>query len=126
MLNPAAAVSLAPSPSVMRLISVMGRPVYVLHTSGERVSAIAADTGRPVGPISGSDAATIAGAFVGAKPSQIQGPIESDQWVVAQEYDPHRPFLRVQFEDAAGSVVYVSERSGEIVLRTTSHERRWN
>jgi PepSY-associated TM region len=125
-LNPAAAVSLAPSPSVMRLISVVGRPVYVLHTSGERVSAIAADTGRPVGPISGSDAAAIAGAFVGATPSQVQGPIESDQWVVAQEYDPYRPFLRVHFKDPAGSVVYVCERSGEIVLRTTSHERRWN
>jgi len=125
-LNPAAAASLAPSRSVMRLISVMGRPVYVLHTSGERVSAIAADTGWPVGTISRSDAAAIGGAFVDAKPSEVEGPIEFDQWVVADEYEPYRPFLRVHFEDAAGSVVYVSERSGEIALRTTSHERRWN
>jgi hypothetical protein len=125
-LSPAAAVRLAPSPSVMRLIGVMGRPVYVLHKSGERVSAIAADTERPLGPISESDAAAIGGAFVGAKPREVQGPIEFDQWVVGEEYDPYRPFLSVHFDDPAGSVVYVSERSGEIVLRTTSHERRWN
>jgi hypothetical protein len=125
-LNPAAAASLAPSSCRMRLIGVMGRPVYVLDTSGDRVSAIAADTGRPLGQISRSDAAVIGGAFVGAKPSEVEDPIEFDQWVVAEEYDPYRPFLRVRFEDPPGSVVYVSERSGEVVLRTTSHERRWN
>jgi hypothetical protein len=125
-LSPATAVNLAPSSSVMRLVGVVGRPVYVLHSIGDHVSAIAADTGQPLGHISASVAAAVGAAFVGSKPSEVQGPIEFDQWVVAEEYDPYRPFLRVRFEDPAGSVVYVSERSGEVVLRTTSHERRWN
>jgi PepSY-associated TM region len=125
-LDPAAAARLAPQSSGMRLISVMSRPVSVLHMSGARVSAIAADTGRPLGRVSASDAAAVGTSFVGSKPSDVQGPIEIDQWVVAEEYDLYRPFLRVHFRDPAGSVVYVSERSGEVVLLTTSHERRWN
>ena len=125
-LNPAAAASLVPSSSRMRLIGVVGRPVYVLDTSGDRVSAIAADTGLPLTRVSESDAAAIAGAFTGSKPSEVQGSIEFDQWVVAEEYDPYRPFLRVRLQDPAGSVVYVSERSGEVILRTTAHERGWN
>jgi hypothetical protein len=63
---------------------------------------------------------------VGAKPGKVEVSIEFDQWVVAEEYDPDRPFLRVHLEDSAGSVIYVSERSGEVVLRTTLHARRWN
>lgn len=126
MLNPETAASLAPRSSGMRLVGVMGRPVYVFYASGEHVAAIAADTGRPLGRVSASDAAVIAGAFVGAKSTEVQGPIQLDQWVVAEEYNPFRPFLRVRFRDPAGSVAYVSEQSGEVVLRTTSHERRWN
>jgi hypothetical protein len=125
-LDPAGAVSLVPGALGLRLIGLSGRPVYVLQTSGNRVVAIAADTGRPLERVSSSEAASVAGAFVRSQPGEIQGPIEYDQWVVAGEYDPYRPFLRVSFRDPERSVVYVSERSGEVVLRTTAHERRWN
>lgn len=125
-LSPAAAVGHAERASGLRLVGVMGRPVFVLATTGDHVVAIAGDTGRPLGRVSASEAAAVAGAFVGSKPSEVQGPIEFDQWVVAGEYDPYRPLLRVCFRDPEGSVVYVSERSGEVVLRTTSRERRWN
>jgi hypothetical protein len=125
-LDPAAAASLVQQASGMRLIGLNGRPVYLLQTSGNRVVAIAADTGRPLDRVAASDAAAVAAAFVGSKPYEVQGPIEFDQWVVAGEYDPYRPLLRVNFHDPEGSVVYVSEQSGEVVLRTTSRERRWN
>ncbi len=109
----------------MRLVGFMGRPVYVLESSGDRILAIAGDTGLPL-DVTAPDAADVAAAFVRSKPIDVQGPIEFDQWIVPGEYDPYRPLLRVRFQDPEGSVVYVSRRSGEVVLRTTSRERRWN
>jgi hypothetical protein len=125
-IRPAAALELFPASVEMRIVSVMGRPVYVLQASDGRLSAVDAETGHPVSNVSPSAAETIAGAFMRAQPSAVEGPFDFDQWTVPGEYDPYRPLLRVEFDDSAGSVIYVSERSGEVVLRTTAHERRWN
>ena len=49
-----------------------------------------------------------------------------DQWSVPNGFDRHRPLLRVALGDAAGTEVYVSSRTGEVVLDTTRSERGWN
>jgi hypothetical protein len=49
-----------------------------------------------------------------------------DQWSVPNGFDRHRPLFRVALGDAAGTEVYVSSRTGEIVLDTTRSERGWN
>jgi PepSY-associated transmembrane protein len=49
-----------------------------------------------------------------------------DQWTVPNRFDPHRPLYRVGLNDDAGSEVYVSSATGEIVLDTTRRERGWN
>jgi len=45
--------------------------------------------------------------------------IDYDQWTVAGEYEYDRPLFRYDLNDAAGTEVYVSSRSGKIVLTTT-------
>ncbi|GMO23049.1 PepSY domain-containing protein [Bradyrhizobium sp. TM233] len=49
-----------------------------------------------------------------------------DQWTVPNGFDRHRPLFRVALGDAAGTEIYVSSRTGEVVLDTTGRERSWN
>lgn len=61
-----------------------------------------------------------------------------DQWTVPNRFDPYRPLYRIALNNAdsaqrtgsggqtAGTEVYVSSVTGEVVGDTTAHERRWN
>lgn len=49
-----------------------------------------------------------------------------DQWSVPNGFDRHRPLFRVALGDAVGTEIYVSSRTGEVVLDTTRSERGWN
>jgi len=52
--------------------------------------------------------------------------VDQDQWTVSGEYDGDRPLYHIAFGDPAGTHVYVSSRSGEVVLDTNARERIWN
>ncbi len=52
--------------------------------------------------------------------------IEYDQWTVAGDFDYDRPLLRYDLNDDAGTEVYVSSRSGKVVLSTTRSVRAAN
>jgi hypothetical protein len=49
--------------------------------------------------------------------------IDHDQWTVAGEFDRDRPLFRYDLGDDAGTEVYVSSRSGKVVLTTTRSAR---
>jgi hypothetical protein len=49
-----------------------------------------------------------------------------DQWTVSGRYQRHRPLYRVGFDDEAGTEIYISSKTGEVVLETTRWERGWN
>lgn len=49
-----------------------------------------------------------------------------DQWTVPNGLDGHRPLYRVALNDSAGTELYVSSRTGEVVRDTTHGERVWN
>ncbi|WP_349643825.1 hypothetical protein [Bradyrhizobium sp. LMTR 3] len=51
---------------------------------------------------------------------------EYDQWTVPNGLDGHRPLYRIALNDVAGTELYVSTRTGEIVRDTTRSERAWN
>jgi hypothetical protein len=52
--------------------------------------------------------------------------IEYDQWTVAGDFDYDRPLFRYALNDAAGTEIYVSSRSGKVVLSTTRNVRMAN
>ena len=52
--------------------------------------------------------------------------IDRDQWTVYGRFRQHRPLYKASFGDAAGTVLYVSGLTGEVVQDTTAHERFWN
>jgi hypothetical protein len=51
---------------------------------------------------------------------------DHDQWTVAGQYHRHRPLYRLGLDDDAGTEIYVSSKTGEVVLDTTRWERGWN
>jgi hypothetical protein len=56
----------------------------------------------------------------------VAGVADYDQWSVPNGFDKHRPLYRVTLNDSAGSEIYVSSATGEVVLAATREERTWN
>jgi len=51
---------------------------------------------------------------------------QADAFTVAGDFNPFRPLYHFAANDAAGSEIYVSAVSGQVVQATTAHERFWN
>jgi uncharacterized iron-regulated membrane protein len=111
-------------PSVFRLEMDAAGPVYRIVADGKHVS-LSAISGEPVSDVSEADARKVVGTTFGEKITRASV-IDYDQWTVTRKYDPYRPLYKLELDDAAATVVYVSSRTGEIVQDTTHFERVWN
>ncbi|MES2197556.1 MAG: PepSY domain-containing protein [Pseudomonadota bacterium] len=114
----------------VRLVQRADGPVYVV-TGLSRLAAVRADDLSDARVTSTEAARELAPghAHRGAiKTAGItsQGIASHDQWTVPNGYDPHRPLYRIALNDPAGTELYVSSITGEIVQDTTRHERAWN
>ncbi len=58
--------------------------------------------------------------------SAIAEPIMRDQWTVQERYGPHRPLWKVSVHDEEERVLYLSSKTGEVLLETTAWQRGWN
>src|SRR3984893_5521526 len=125
-LDPSDALARAPLANNLRLLSIAGQPVYVAEQPKGAWLRIAGDTGEVLPPFSAAVAATVAERFSRASAVGVSGPMEYDQWIVHQRFDPFRPFYRVRLNDDAGTDLYVSARTGEVLQRTRFSERAWN
>ncbi len=123
---PARALQIAGGGESARLIAAGGRTLYVVQTAKGNLEAIDARSGQVAAPVDRALAGRIAARFAKAEVRSIDGPLAYDQWIVHQRFDPWRPFFRVAVNDAAGTELYVSARTGEIVQRTTTVARGWN
>ncbi|WP_298887281.1 PepSY domain-containing protein [uncultured Bradyrhizobium sp.] len=114
----------------VRLIQRGDGPVYVV-SGPSRVGAIHASDGADAS-VDVSDAALgIAQDHArrrGLDPTHatLIACADYDQWSVPNGFDRHRPLYRIALHDAAGTEIYVSSRTGEVVLDTTRWERGWN
>jgi hypothetical protein len=88
------------------------------------------DFGASAGVRSEQDALHIAADLArsrGLDPSHTTAAlIEYDQWTVAGEFDSDRPLYRVAVNDDAGTEIYVSQATGDVVLLTTRTMRLAN
>jgi len=109
----------------VRLSMLEGRPLYRLRTGGS-VSSVFADDGQPLGRLSRDAALRVARAFAPeqAASARYDGYLTApDQWTL--EARQQLPMHRIALGDAGDSRLYISERSGEVVLKTTAASRRW-
>jgi hypothetical protein len=121
------AQKLAAEVSFERLrVGMLGpRPVYRFGANRNE-TMVYADTGDIVEPIGRSEAEAIARRFAPdyTGPVRYDGYVtEPDQWTLQAR--GLMPMHRFALEDAEATRLYVSEQSGDVVLRTTRRERTW-
>jgi len=124
--EPAEVLAQVPGTQRLLLVSVAGHPTYLAFPAGGRPVALSGD-GAPVPPaFPAATAQLVAERFGGATANRVDGPLEYDQWIVHQHFDPFRPFYRVRLNDAEHTDLYVSARTGQVLQRTRGTERAWN
>ncbi|HKQ16462.1 MAG TPA: hypothetical protein VJT80_23800 [Steroidobacteraceae bacterium] len=112
-------------PREVRLEMLFGEPVYrVIDWDGSRTT-VSAQSGERAGATEPEQAVTIAETYAHAR-GELQATISRDQWTVSGGFNVWRPLHRIAMDDAAGTEVYVSAKTGEVVLATTRAQRSWN
>ncbi len=114
----------------VRLIQRSDGPVYVV-SGPSRAQAVLAFDGADASVNAPDLALAIAldharGRGLDAAHAAVIARADYDQWSVPNGFDRHRPLFRVALSDALGTQIYVSSRTGEVVLDTTRSERGWN
>ncbi len=115
--------------SSLSLSSVLGRPAYHLSEPGGPTLVAFADTGEVFESLDEQqalEAARLSGFASATAQAEHTGVIDVDQWTVTATLDPHRPLHRVALGDEAGTVVYLSSSTGQVVRDTHRSERFWN
>jgi PepSY-associated TM region len=114
----------------VRLIQRADGPVYIVSGQSGSTALKAGDlasAGVPSSPLAlviGADHARQRGTR--ASDAARMSLIDYDQWTVSGKYQRHRPLYRLGFDDDAGTEIYISSKTGEVVLETTRWERSWN
>jgi len=100
-----------------------GRPVYRV-TANRSQQTTFADTGEVLPALTADRALQVARAFAGAAAVRHDGRLEdADQWTFSVR--GQMPVHRIAVADSEGTRLYVAERSGEVVMKTTASGRRW-
>ena len=128
-ISPASIRVAPPAPAdgdIARLVinTVETRPVYRITAKG-RTQSIFADTGDAVPVVDAEQAMRIARAFDGSHHTLRYDArlTDADQWSFGVR--GRMPLHRVDVDDEAGTVLYVTENTGEVVLKTTASGRLW-
>jgi len=111
---------------ITRLVinTIETRPVFRITAKG-RTQSFFADTGDPVPPVDSQQALRIGSAFYSGQSAlrYDERLTDADQWSFGVR--GRMPLHRLKADDDAGTVLYVTENSGEVVLKTTRSGRLW-
>jgi hypothetical protein len=125
----ASAISTGNLYSRVSLTTTLGRPAYMLQAESGQTFTVFADTGEQLQGISpelAREAVAKSGFASGSVAPSYDERIQLDQWTVSAGLDSYRPLHRVHANDAAKTVLYVSDKTGQIVRDTHRTERFWN
>jgi hypothetical protein len=128
-----ATATLAPAEALARvgrvhsveLTMVGGRPVYLARGDHQTFAAFA-DTGASVAPVGAERALAEARTFAPGQSATLRYEtrlVSPDQWTL--ELARQLPMHRVALGDADRSQVYISEETGDVLLKTTQSSRTW-
>lgn len=108
------------------LTTVANRAVYRMQRSDGRLELVDAIRAQVLPAANAAVALASAKAFVPQAQAEMLGLIEDDRWVHSPRLDAHRPLFKVQMHDQAATLLYVSSRTGEVVLDAPRAERYWS
>lgn len=122
-----AAARAALEPERFRIGMLGDRPVYRFLANGQW-STVFADTGEPLAGLSSEQALAVMRQFVPEQAGQLRydGHLDQpDQWLLDGGLPRYLPMHRIALGDEAGTYFYVSDRTGEAVMKTTGSGRFW-
>jgi hypothetical protein len=109
-------------------IGMLGsRPVYRIQSRGAWTTVFA-DTGQPLRQLTQDQAIDLAMLFAPAHAptirydARIDGP---DQWTLSGDALRAMPLHRLKLGDADETIIYISDKTGDVVMKTTGTGRRW-
>ncbi len=120
------ALGLKRAPEEVRLAMVAGEAAYLVREGRERWHVVPVAGARPSGDADVPRASRSAQAYLPGVPVTFLDQVREDAWTHSKALDAHRPLYRFAFDDAEGTQVYVSSRTGEVVRDSTRLERNWN
>jgi PepSY-associated TM region len=98
-------------------LEMAGKPPALFDLArGAYVDSVDAATARKIGE------AYQQTAQLSGEPDRPQA-LAVDQWTVGSEFNRDRPLYRVALNDAKGTTIYISSRTGKIVQLTTAAQR---
>lgn len=113
----------------VKLTTVLDRPTFEFTEIDGTRSFVFADNGQRITGID-RDLALLAAAGSGFASSNsspsYDALIDMDQWSISASHNSSRPLHRIAMNDGDNLVLYVSDRTGQVVLDTTGVERFWN
>lgn len=110
----------------LRLTSLGGRPYYLLELADGRRVTLDAASGDQLASSDSAWALATARQYAGDAELTYLGTVDEDMWTHSRALDSDRPLHKVQVADAAGTWLYLSGRTGEVVRDATAQERAWN
>ena len=108
------------------LTTIAGQPRYRIKEGDGALRVVDAATGAVAPPVTDTVAMHSARTFLPGATGTLQGRVDDDRWTHSGLLDPHRPLFKVQMNDAAGSLLYVSSSTGEVVMAVPRVQRYWN
>lgn len=115
------------NPDRVRVAMLGERPVYRFEANG-RWRTVFADTGDRLDGVDAEEAVRLVRDLFPEHAATIRHAErleQPDQWTLDGGLPRFLPLRRVALGDAAGTFVYVSERTGEPVMQTTARGRVW-
>lgn len=104
-----------------------GSPMLVSWSDSGAPLVVDLASGEQRGALDVTRAAAIARDFAHTVSTpRLLGLLDYDQWTVSGEYSGSRPLWHFALGDAAGTEIYVSGQTGDVVQRTTRWQRAWN
>lgn len=115
--------------STIKLMQVLGRPAYAFTTADARLLTVFADNGEVLQPVTAEQSLVAAQhsgfAATGSQPVYDKL-VDIDQWTVTSSLNPFRPLHKVAVNDEAGTELYISSVTGQVVRDSVRNERFWN
>lgn len=118
--------------SQIKLSSITERPAYIIQNQNRLTHIFFADTGEAAKEIELDTLLKTADLYAqrhGLSQSQhasFEKTLDTDQWTVAGYVNNQRPFHLIRLNDSAGTKLYFSAKTGELIRDTNFKERSWN
>tara|TARA_R110000782_G_scaffold49622_3_gene107951 strand:+ start:17055 stop:18521 length:1467 start_codon:yes stop_codon:yes gene_type:complete len=111
-------------PQSIQAVTVGERPIYKFgfDTAYKRADA---RTGEPLPDVGKQEALQLAAHVIPGAAGRYDGLVVEDIWTHTQRFAKHRPYHRIEMNDPANTLLYVSSRTGEVVRDAPLSERRW-